>query len=151
MHVNPTRLAVMASACVACLAGGLLMGVATGGSRAAHLFQVETVTTTIRGQGQPAQTVTVTRSVTSSNTVTVSQTVTAAPRVIEVAAHHRRKASKTGPAKPANPPPSAPTAPQPKPKPAPHPPKPKPDPKPKPKPDPKPPRPKPAPKPPPQH
>jgi outer membrane biosynthesis protein TonB len=144
MHVNPARLAVSASACLACLAGGLLMGVATGGSHAAHLFRVETVTTTIRGHALPARTVT--RVVATSDTVTARRTVTAAPRVVEVAARHRSKAAAAGPVKPAHPP-GAP-APKPAPTPAPAPsPKPKPKPAPKPAPPP-PPKPKPTPPPP---
>ena len=155
MHVNAARLAVVLSACLACLAGGLLLGVATGGLRAEHVFRVETVTTTTRGAVLPAQTVTTT----VPQVVTTSETVTATTRVIEVAVRHRSGATKHGstgsrPAGPNHPPkqpkpaPKPAPAPAPKPKPPP-PPKPKPPPPPKPKPPPPPPKPKPAPPPPP--
>ena len=91
MHVNPTRLALVASACLACLAGGLLAGVATGGLRSEHVLRVETVTTTIRGQVLSAQTVTTT----VPQVVTTSETLTTT-RVIEVAVRHPRAASTFG-------------------------------------------------------
>src|SRR6185312_11012618 len=92
MHVNPTRLALVVSACLACLAGGLLAGVATGGLRAEHVFRVETVTRTIRGQVQPPQTVTDT----VPQVVTSSETVTATARVIEVVVRHRNAVTRHG-------------------------------------------------------
>ena len=145
MHVSPTRLGLVVSACLACLAGGLLAGVATGGLRSEHVFRVETVTTTVRGQVLPAQTVTATvpQVVTSSETVTAT-----AARVIEVAVHHRGAATTHGStgARPVGP-----NQPPKQPKPAPKPPAPAPAPAPKPPPPPKQPKPpkppKPAPKP----
>ena len=86
MHVNAGRLALVASVSLACLLGGLLIGEATGGSRDGHLFRLETVTTTIRGQVRPAQTVTAT----VPQVVTSVETVTATQRVIEVADTRRR-------------------------------------------------------------
>lgn len=141
MHVNAGRLALVASGALACLLGGLLAGEATGGSRDGHLFRVDTVTTTIRGQVLPAQTVTAT----VPQVVTSVETVTAAQHVVEVADTRRRAPSgpKRSPRKAHPAAPKPPAQPAPKPKPAPKPPKPKPPP------PPPPPKPKPAPPPPP--
>lgn len=151
MHVSPARLALVVSACLACLAGGLLAGVATGGVRSEHVFRVETVTTTIRGQVPPVQTVTAT----VPQVITSSETVTATARAIEVAVHRRSAAAwqgaagsrRAGPDQPPKQPRPAPKPPPPAPAPKPPPPKPAPKPKPppRPKPPPKPPKP-PAPK-----
>jgi hypothetical protein len=79
MNVNPTRFAVAITAALACLIGGVLVGVRAGAGRTGHVFMVETVTTTAAPQraDAAARTVTavVTRTVRRTVTVTLPETV----------------------------------------------------------------------------
>jgi hypothetical protein len=96
MGVNPTRFAIAVAAALACLMLGLLIGVSAGPGHAAHIFRVETVTTSALAPDQAAnRTVTVhapviTRTVTIPATVTVETTVTAAGIGVAATAPHPR-------------------------------------------------------------
>jgi hypothetical protein len=109
MNVNPMRFAIAVAASLACLMLGLLIGVRAGPGHAAHIFRVETVTTTGFAPSQAAnRTVTlhapvITRTVTVPTTVTVGTTVTAAGVAVAATAGHPHPRH---PAKPGHGPPS---------------------------------------------
>ena len=94
MGVNPTRFAIAVAAALACLMLGLLVGVSAGPGHAAHIFRVETVTTSARAPDQAAnRTVTlhapvITRTVTVPATVTVETTVTAPGIAVAATGRH---------------------------------------------------------------
>ncbi len=75
MGIDPTRFAIAVSASLASLAVGLLLGVRAGGSQAAHVLQVETVTTTTGATAHAP----ITQTVTVPGVITVATTVTLRP------------------------------------------------------------------------
>jgi hypothetical protein len=107
MGMNPTRFAIGASGALACIGLGLVAGVSAGTSHAGYVYDVHTLTTTVRDPvPATAATVTVTTGPADAAARTVVQTVVrtvTVPVTVTAVPHHKphHKKDDKGPGEPA--------------------------------------------------